>query len=287
MSQEPLPKGYELVNNIVKLKVHEVEKNEFMLKKYEKEAKWLMRDDPGLANLALGSIYAIRGDLQKLMPYFERAIQLRPEDSIAMLNYAKTLGEFYQFSKSILFYERALEIIDPIEQEIMSIIAHFEYAGLFSKSVEYIQLINKVFPDKPVDLDNAVNALKTLAYFKISEQSVFEMTKFFEQFIRDKGLYPQKIRIDLYYLECLQYHYLFDAPEKTIDELQEEFDDIVWENGLSKTLKDYVTAEFFAAEEDNYNNSLDVERDPQVAIPIDSDQMKRIAKLVEGIEVKL
>ncbi|NQU64124.1 MAG: hypothetical protein HQ517_07560 [SAR324 cluster bacterium] len=282
MKQKPVLKGPDLVNRLVGLKGKNIDEIRFQVTRERKEAIALMPYDPGFANFALGMIYFLEGNFQKMNSYFKTGVGLLPGIPVIYINYAASLGEFSQYNKAADNYMKAFEIDTLTQDQLESAIAYTEFSGRFSESLDYRRLLMKLYPQVKTDIEMTEKIIATLKSLNISENHIIEQTKLAEDFWISQGVFPELVDITLSTEKTIQFEYFIKKSAEEVEILQEQFDDLVWQKGLSKVLKDEVTADFFPTHTEEIERSLDISL--QKSIPVDTDQMNRISKLVEGVE---
>jgi len=284
MAIDPKPKGVELVHNIVLLKGKDLSEIQFQVSRYKNEAQALIPYSPGVAHLSLGMLYALQGNYQKMGSHFKAAIRIMPLDPVPYYNYANSLGDFSQHNESLEVFFSLLNITNTYKKSLVQIISYLEFTGRFSEVFKYFESLKKFDPDNSKKDDMAKLAIRTLKKLNITEECVTKQSKLFESFLLSNNIKPVSAEIGIAVEEGIYYEYFLNEPIQKIEELQEQLNDLIWEKGLSKILKNKVVIDLYPAKTSEEDDQ-EVDEAPQKAIPIDINQMDRISKLIEGVEL--
>jgi len=137
--------------------------NDFLLKKWRREAEKLRTVDPAIAYMALGIIEGFEGNLHDCRENFQKALRLVPNDSVTIRNYAAALSGFGLFEEAETLF-RSVMASDPVGITKDIVIMKFN-RGDFESSLDLIEREwKKVSPATPHSL--AASATEYAAYLK-------------------------------------------------------------------------------------------------------------------------
>lgn len=115
------------------------------------------------ANLLLANIMGNSGQLTEAIPYYERAIDLAPDDSSVRLDFARALADGDLHQDAELQFQRALEL-DPESQEAMYYLAELYLDWDPPRTEEADSLLNKAVSIDPETFigEQATNRLNSM-----------------------------------------------------------------------------------------------------------------------------
>jgi uncharacterized protein YdhG (YjbR/CyaY superfamily) len=206
MTQVPVSKASELFDRI-NAAVAEGEPNEFLLKSIEREVRALIPTDARAANVLLGVLATHRRDESAMRASFKRALDLGPDNSHTLANYATALSRFGYFEEAYETMVRAYKS-DPLDVErlVKAIQFAVEAGAIYAAS----ELNSKLARLDKEPFQSVVDSEAILKRAGVAERAVLEIASAASDVVLKRGYIPENVEWEVID-DTVSVRYVIDA----------------------------------------------------------------------------
>lgn len=239
---QPLPKSSALLSEIHSLLDNHVEVDEFTIRRLTRETNKLVKSDPVMAYVALGSIAVLQVDVEKVHYYFNQAINIQ-ENITVWNNYCVCLGslgytiEAGELLKKLSFKQNISDL-----KFLFNGVNLCSEAGLFFTSFNFLLKYNKLSSKKAHSLtESIISTISFMEKLNLKEEMLIPLFDVHSQILRKydviERLSPMKDfkQINYYYSKEyneFRYEIYIDKPVDEVCEMADELAEAVAELDL-------------------------------------------------------
>ena len=134
-------------------------KNQLMIASLKNKAKALLKIDAAGSYVVLGALECIERHIEKSREYHEKALNIRPNDIWAIMNYATSLEKLGFYQESISLAEKAFSLATMDMDILNALIVYSAKAGAMQKANILLSEWDKRSPEQPHRLSQTINGM--------------------------------------------------------------------------------------------------------------------------------